>query len=270
MYKDNEIRLLIFDIDGTLVPNKTLQVVPSAKEAIQKAKANGFETMLATGRPYYFVLPDVIDAVKPDWIVSINGAALVDGQYDYQIEYGFTLAETRKAMDLFKNEKITGGLKCAHELYAVYDYPGMFQKYGHGSSFFEAHIKDGTQFSVEEMFAQKPFGGFFFTLRSHQDIVNLFKDFGVADMEGEAWDLYPKATNKMRLIEETLDMLHLTWNNVLAIGDGENDLEMVGRAKYGVCMGNGDNSVKAVAAYVTSDINDDGVEKALRHYKVIQ
>ena len=56
---------------------------------------------------------------------------------------------------------------------------------------------------------------------------------------------------------------------IIAFGDAENDLEMIRFAGIGVAMGNGAEEVKAVADYVTADIDDDGIEKALKHFNLI-
>ena len=51
--------------------------------------------------------------------------------------------------------------------------------------------------------------------------------------------------------------------NVLAIGDGENDLEMLELAGVSVAMGNGKELVKDSAMYVTISNDDDGFAKAI-------
>ena len=56
----------------------------------------------------------------------------------------------------------------------------------------------------------------------------------------------------------------------IAFGDAENDLEMLKFAGIGVAMGNGEEQVKAQADYVTADVDDDGIAKALRHFGLIE
>ena len=69
----------------------------------------------------------------------------------------------------------------------------------------------------------------------------------------------------LRYLEET----GILPEEIIAFGDAENDLEMVRFAGIGVAMGNGVEAVKAAANFVTADIDDDGIEKALRHYRLI-
>lgn len=53
---------------------------------------------------------------------------------------------------------------------------------------------------------------------------------------------------------------------VLAIGDGQNDLDMIEYAGVGIAMGNADEEVKAVADYITATNDAEGVAKALRRF----
>ncbi len=55
----------------------------------------------------------------------------------------------------------------------------------------------------------------------------------------------------------------------MAFGDAENDIDMLKMAEIGVAMGNGGECVREIADYVTSDVNDDGIGKALRYFHII-
>ena len=52
----------------------------------------------------------------------------------------------------------------------------------------------------------------------------------------------------------------------MAMGDSENDLSMINAAGIGVAMGNASDDVKAVANYITSSNNEDGVAKAIKNF----
>lgn len=55
----------------------------------------------------------------------------------------------------------------------------------------------------------------------------------------------------------------------MAFGDGGNDESMLRAAGVGVAMGNALDSVKAHADYVTTDVDNDGVWNALKHFGII-
>ena len=56
----------------------------------------------------------------------------------------------------------------------------------------------------------------------------------------------------------------------MAFGDGENDIDMIRYAGIGVAMGNGIKNLKSAADYITTDIDDDGIENALKHFGLIE
>ena len=70
-------------------------------------------------------------------------------------------------------------------------------------------------------------------------------------------------------IEKMLEHHGITKEEIIAFGDGENDLEMLAFAGVGVAMGNADEEVKEVADYVTTDIDDDGIWNACKHFNLI-
>lgn len=55
----------------------------------------------------------------------------------------------------------------------------------------------------------------------------------------------------------------------MAFGDGGNDISMLEYVGIGVAMGNANPPVKERADFVTKDIDDDGIEYALRHFGLI-
>ena len=52
----------------------------------------------------------------------------------------------------------------------------------------------------------------------------------------------------------------------MALGDGGNDIPIIERAYIGVAMGNANDSLKAVADYVTDAVDENGVYNALKHW----
>jgi hydroxymethylpyrimidine pyrophosphatase-like HAD family hydrolase len=55
----------------------------------------------------------------------------------------------------------------------------------------------------------------------------------------------------------------------MAFGDGGNDFEMLEYVPHSVAMGNAPDFVKAIASYVTDDVDHDGLAAAFRHFGMI-
>jgi hydroxymethylpyrimidine pyrophosphatase-like HAD family hydrolase len=58
-------------------------------------------------------------------------------------------------------------------------------------------------------------------------------------------------------------------NECIGFGDGGNDVEMLEYCGIGVAMGNADDSVKSHADYVTTSVDEEGIEHALTELGVI-
>ena len=61
----------------------------------------------------------------------------------------------------------------------------------------------------------------------------------------------------------------ITEQEIIAFGDAENDLEMLQYAGIGVAMGNANEELKMIADYVTTDVDDDGIWNACKHFELI-
>ena len=82
-------------------------------------------------------------------------------------------------------------------------------------------------------------------------------------------DIISASGGKVTGIQFIMEMLGLSRDEIMAFGDAENDTDMLKFAGTGIAMGNARDSVKLISDYVTDSIDDDGIEKALKHFRVI-
>ena len=82
-------------------------------------------------------------------------------------------------------------------------------------------------------------------------------------------DIIAKGGGKVEGIRKFLQREGIAVEETIAFGDAENDIEMLKFAGIGVAMGNGEEGAKQAADYITADIDDDGVAKALVHFGLI-
>ena len=73
-------------------------------------------------------------------------------------------------------------------------------------------------------------------------------------------------TNKGNALRILCEKLGISPDEVMAMGDAENDLEMLRFVGYSVAMGNASDEVKSVARYETDTNDRHGVAKAIRKY----
>jgi Cof subfamily protein (haloacid dehalogenase superfamily) len=79
-------------------------------------------------------------------------------------------------------------------------------------------------------------------------------------------ELVPLGIDKAESLKKLLMHLHLTSNEMIAMGDGFNDLSMIKFAGLGVAMSNAQDAVKAEANLVTLSNDEHGVAQVIKDY----
>ena len=95
------------------------------------------------------------------------------------------------------------------------------------------------------------------------------KYFSYIDREGDFCELEPIGHSKATGIEFLLNYFGLTSDNAYVFGDGNNDLEMMKYVKHSICMKNGSEAALKAAEYVTDDVLDGGIKKAMKYYGIL-
>lgn len=259
-----DIKIIFTDIDGTLFSHKTNHVPESALNAIKELQKKGLKIFLCSGRNYYLIRKTgILDIIKPDGIVMMNGAAVQIGE---KIIYKYPIPE----------EVVNAMIKFSYRL--KFGLTLIEESEGHinmiDDRVIDAHAKYGTRFPQPRKFPI-PYDRTIYQMIAFCDSFDesLFlphlKSCKAARWDDYAVDIMPKDSDKAKGIMATLEYYGLDVKNAMSIGDGNNDLEMLLFTGVGVAMGNGNSDVKSVADYVTDDIDNDGWVKAMKHYKLL-
>ena len=272
-------KLIFFDVDGTLMSRQGV-IEESTRLSLMKLKEIGYSIFLATGRNSFDVPKKVLD-------VGFHGMILGDGAY---VEFdGKELAHrtmNKKHVDeLTERIEAEGG----HLFYGGRD-AGYVTKYSR--IHFEKWVKELLEESplwaelessievvdnLKEVSDRKIEKIVYYDF--HGDLNRLKKDFAkkfmilpsnIADMSDETkGEVTQLGVTKAYGIEILLNHLGETSENMVAFGDGFNDIEMINQAKVGVAMGNGVPPLKECADLITTNIDDDGIYKALKKLGLI-
>ena len=263
-----DIKLAIFDIDDTLIKRGKVELESSALSALKTLEEKGIEVMVATGRAYYFVHDDVKERLNPDYYVTTNGACVYyHGDLIYKVPM---VREEVNAMITYARENNLGIALKQEAFMPVYNDLHVFQTtYMQGSSKQDI-LEDAAKWELLSNIDEVPMGIF---LMGDESIIEASRPLcpsgTYAKAYTDAYDVYSKDAGKIKGIEHLLSQKGLTWDNVIAIGDAANDQEMVQKAAIGVAMGNATDSLKSVADYITTDIEDHGIHNALMYYELI-
>ena len=97
----------------------------------------------------------------------------------------------------------------------------------------------------------------------------LSDDFDFINHNGIVVEIIPKGISKSKGIMDLLSFTGDDPENVYAFGDGMNDLEVLESVTHSIAMGNAAPLIKEKAAYVTTDIHEDGIKNAFLHFGLI-
>ena len=107
-----------------------------------------------------------------------------------------------------------------------------------------------------------------------EDDIEAFKDAFKDDLEyiqraEDFIEVVPKACSKATGIQTFIDLIGASIDDCISIGDSTNDLPMLTYTKESVAMGNSNPVLFDYVTYITTDIEDDGIYNALKHFNVI-
>ena len=258
------MKALFFDIDGTLIDINTHRIPESTTQALRQAKARGNKIFIATGRSHTIVeLPGLPKEVV-DGYVTLNGAiCLVD---DVPVSL---MPIPKEVVRDFSKVCVDRGLTA---LFITME--GM--RVANGNADF---VK-----GFQEYFNLAPIPSTDFTSMLDLDVYQMTTFFPESDdpelkarfpqLEFNRWfptfaDITCKGVDKAMGIEKMAGHFGIDLKNTIAFGDGGNDIPMLCRAGISVAMGNASDQVKANADLVTSNVSDDGIQKALKALRII-
>jgi Cof subfamily protein (haloacid dehalogenase superfamily) len=260
------IKAIFLDIDGTLVSFETHRIPDSAVQALSRAKANGIRVFIATGRPKIIInnLQQLDERNIIDGYVSMNGAYCFVG--DHIIYSRSISAESVNAIaDYVERMKVPCTFVSATDIRVCY--PDKLVEdifYGY------LHINRIPIVSTDEVRKYDTYQISAFISSDEEAI--LLKDLD--DCSGDRWhpaftDIIAAGCDKGRGVQLINDYFGFTKDEVMCFGDGGNDISMLQHAAIGIAMGNATEDVKKEANYVTTSVDEDGIQNALQHFNLI-
>ena len=259
------IKALFFDIDGTLVSFNTHKVAQSTIDGLNIAKERGIKIFISTGRPLSFInnLEDIEHLI--DGYITTNGS------------YNF-MGKSVISMHSIPKEEVLTLVNYLNK----HEYPAILVGTDNTAVINHKPIVDrividtlnitNIDFSItaktvlqQDILQITPF-----ITQEQQDIIMP----QIPHCASERWhpefiDTVNKQASKGKALSDIVAYNDLLISETMAFGDGGNDISMLLKAGVGVAMGNANDKVKAIANYVTSSVDDDGIYKALKHFEVI-
>jgi Cof subfamily protein (haloacid dehalogenase superfamily) len=251
-------RIIVFDIDHTLLDHRTLAIPPSAIAAIDGLKRAGHTVAVATGRAHGHARP-FLDEVRPAWAITQNGARILRGE---EVVFSVPLPRAR--------------------LTALF---GWMSAQGHH---FGINDGDSGYLSAETPMTTAPLDSVAMPYQSDRPIhlerdvyqawlffdASLdpvlipaigarFPEFDLLRWHRWAVDVQLRTVNKWTGCQWVMARAGFPPARAVAFGDGLNDVRMLQGVGLGIAMDNGHPELKAVADRIAPPIHLDGVARMI-------
>jgi len=259
-------RLVISDVDGTLI-DKTESLSPELRELSQVIRTNHIAFTLASGRSPQMVRDfiQLLDIQLP--VVVNNGAAAVTQTETIWSDYidPMCLKDAVLKANSMDMMIVMGDGK--NEL--VYRYNEYVQRqmdqFGRYNHFYIPLENEWPSLKIQKVLIidpQKPgrIDSVIEMLSPYRDQINAVR------YDARSLDIMPRTASKGAALRRLAEHLQIDLCDVMAIGDAQNDIEMIHDAGIGVAVSNAAPELKNCADYVCTHKNVEGVLEAVRRF----
>ena len=256
------IKAAFFDLDGTLLSHTSYAVPQSTRESLNNLRARGIKTYLCTGRHLIELDLLPISDICYDGYIMLNGHICLDE--NKQMVFGIPFPEdtTQALIAAFKEQQLP---------LVLVEESGLTLNFVN-DTVIRAQKAISTPVPEIAPYDGKPiYQATTFAPREEDDRIRAIMppNCHAARWNDRGVDLILDGGGKVAGIRYFLEREGLCAEECIAFGDAENDIDMLEFCGIGVAMGNAQDQVKKIADYVTADIDDDGIEKALRFYGIL-
>ncbi|SEA00090.1 hypothetical protein SAMN02910384_00589 [Pseudobutyrivibrio sp. ACV-2] len=260
---------VFFDIDGTLW-NYDKYIPESTKQAIKKLRENGHLAFICSGRARSFINDPDLLALGFDGIVCSCGCHIeIDGKIIYQklLDKDFAV----KTIEMIRSYGFRPILEGPKKIYMDDNEFGPEDGFGNilrrdlGHNLVGINGEHYGNWVINKMSCTTDVD----PEKRMECFDRLADDFAIIVHSDDVCELVPAGHNKATGMLTACEIVGVDPANTYAIGDSENDLDMLTAAGVGIAMGNGTDRAKAAADYVTTAFDEDGIYNALKHYKLI-
>lgn len=256
-----DIRAVFFDVDGTLLSNDSNSVPESARAALRELRRRGIKVVIATARHMSDLEKMPVNDMEFDGYVVLNGQLICGSDHKMYAGKSIDRGEMEVLSRIFEAKKIPFVMVTENDSYINY-------------------VNDTVKETQEEFHDDVPETGRYYgenvyqimafvSEKEKQLLDDLLDECAITSWSDSGIDIIPRDGGKTAGIQIFLDENGIDRSETMAFGDGENDIEMLEYVGIGVAMGNGKEKVKAAADYVTDTVENNGIEKALKHFGLI-
>lgn len=256
------IKAVFFDVDGTLVSHKSKSVPESAKDAIERLHSKGIKVFLSTGRHIHELKNMPTNGIEFDGYVLLNGQIGLDENQEMIFSHSFEKEDVKGLLDIFHKKEYPFVLvnKDGHYMNYINEFVEVAMA---GVS---TPIPPVRAYQGEELYQATVFIP---PAEDERFTSKLPKGCKMARWGSHGADIIAAEGGKAVGMEFFGKLLRILPEEMMAFGDAQNDMDMIQYAGIGIAMGNGEDCLKEIADYITTDVDDNGVWNALHNFRIL-
>lgn len=259
------VKIIFFDVDGTLISKERSYISEKVLVALKQLKEQGIKLFIATGRHYLELeLLGINNQFTFDGYLTLNGGYCFDHKgviYSNPINK----EDVKRVVEYTTKHNLACSFVESDSLYV-----NLVNELVENAQIFLntpiPPVKDISRAIENDVYQIDPF----VNAEEIKKIMALTRHCKYTQWYESGYDVIPKVGGKQDGIKAIIDYYGIEISEVMAFGDGHNDVEMLSFVGIGVCMANGHGDSKKVSDFVTGSVCDDGIVTALEHYKLIE
>ena len=256
------IKAVFLDIDGTMVSFQAHHVPENTRKALHEARNNGLKLFVATGRHSSDIIH--LGGLVFDGYMTLNGAICQVGN-----EVIFKKAIPQEDIAAFiRYEEEIEPIPCffvEEDKVSINREDALITQMMDMVEFSPRQLVPSHAFLHKEIFQLTAF----FPAEREFELLKHFPNCELSRWYPTFADLVARGVDKSVGLEKIGAYCGFSADEMMAIGDGGNDISMIRYAGIGVAMENANDEVKSAANYITTSVENDGVGNALRHFGLI-
>ncbi|MBA9027644.1 HAD family hydrolase [Peribacillus huizhouensis] len=253
------VRAIFIDMDGTLLKASN-NISSRNMEAINRLINQGVKVFLATGRHYEVTAPYHKEIGLQTPMICLNGAAIHDAETGRAMQMKTVRLNEERFHQLTAENSYNVIIHTANGLYCkeTNEEIDYWTKVGqipprYIGDLRQAYYQDVLKYSVR-------------TGAPTPELSSLFKKEAEVINWNDGFEMVAPNVSKWSAIKNLLHAFRISPSEVVAIGDGPNDIEMLRHVGTGVAMENASEEVKAAADFVTGHHENDGLAEFIETY----
>lgn len=269
-----DIKLIAIDMDGTLLNSKN-EITKKTHEILKQAKEKGVNIVLTTGRVLKSALYYSKHLGLESYVIACNGGIIVDKQTSILYKRPIPKDKMIQIMEVGKECSVYFHFYNEDTFFTNQYVKEVNDYYSSASGKFKGQDVDVHLYEDDNEIMVRTDLDIYKFLFIEPDLIKLsqvreklskIQGLSLSSSWGNNVEVMNNGVSKGTAISLLCDKLKISNENVMAIGDNENDLSMINFAGIGVAMENGNPLLKKTADFIAPSNEDDGVAYAIQKF----